>query len=262
MGQKVNPIILRIGINRSWSSRWFASSKRLFVDYLREDTKIRGYLDKELDAAAVAKIEIERSPDRVRILVHTARPGVLIGRRGENIQRLQEAIQKLIGPQKQLKMDYVEITNPYTEAMLIARSIAFQLEKRVAYRRAMKRAIQQAMEGGALGVKIITKGRLGGSEMTRRESYRNGKVPLGTLRAAIDYGEATAHTIAGAIGIKAWVYKGEGASTRKPQAQSRAESARSRPMDVPVPVGQAPGLPIPPVPPSPEASGPVAGGAS
>ena len=259
MGQKVNPIVLRIGINRSWSSRWFASSKRLFVDYLREDTKIRSYLDKELDAAAVARIEIELSPDRIRILVHTARPGVLIGRRGENIQRLQETIQKVIGPQKQLKMDYVEITNPYTEAMLIARSIGFQLEKRVAYRRAMKRAIQQAMEGGALGVKIICKGRLGGSEMTRRESYRNGKVPLGTLRAAIDYGEATAHTIAGCIGIKTWVYKGEGPSIRKPQPQAK-ERGHSRPIAVPVPVIEtAPSAP--PAAPAAE-TGPATGGAS
>jgi len=214
MGQKVNPICLRLGINQSWSSRWFAQSKRQFVDYLREDYKIRQYLEKELDAAAVAKIEIERNPDRVRILVHTARPGVLIGRRGENIQRLQETVQKVIGTGKQLKMDYVEIGNPYIEAVLIGKSIAFQLEKRVAYRRAMKRSLQQAMENGAGGVKIICKGRLGGSEMTRRESYRQGKVPLGTLRAAIEYGEATAHTTTGTIGIKVWIYKGEGSNLR------------------------------------------------
>jgi small subunit ribosomal protein S3 len=225
MGQKVNPICLRLGITQTWSSRWFASGKRQFKDYLREDYQIRKYLDRELDAAAVAKIEVERSPDRVRILIHTARPGVLIGRRGENIQRLQEAIQKLIGTTKQLKMDYVEIGNPYTQATLIGKSIAFQLEKRVAYRRAMKRAIQQAMEGGAQGVKIITKGRLGGSEMTRRESYRSGKVPLGTLRADIDYGEATALTTTGIIGIKVWIYKGGGEAIVRaaPGARTRAE---------------------------------------
>jgi small subunit ribosomal protein S3 len=226
MGQKVNPICLRLGITQSWSSRWFASTKLQFRDYLREDYTIRGFLEKELDAAAVAKIEVERSPDRVRVLIHTARPGVLIGRRGENIQRLQEAIQKIVGTQKQLKMDYVEIGNPYVQAVLIGKSIAFQLEKRVAYRRAMKRAIQQALEGGAQGVKIITKGRLGGSEMTRRETYRQGKVPLGTLRADIEYGEATAHTIAGTIGIKVWIYKGGGEAVARPSPKAVARTER------------------------------------
>lgn len=240
MGHKVSPIALRIGINKGWSSRWFASSKQLFVSYLREDYQVRGFLDKELEAAAVAKIEMERSPDHVRVLIHTARPGVLIGRRGENIQRLQEAVQKLIGTGKQLKMDYIEIQNPYTEAMLIGRSIAFQLEKRVAYRRAMKRAIQQAMESGALGVKIICQGRLAGSEMTRRETYRQGKVPLGTLRSAIDFGEATAHTIAGCIGIKVWVYKGEGDLRRPaPQAKELSQSP-ARPVEMATPAAEHP----------------------
>ena len=209
MGQKVNPIGLRIGINKEWTSRWFAPSKRQFAEYIREDRHIRELLKKELQSAAVARIDIERSPESVRIIIRTARPGVLIGRRGENIQRLQEAVGRIIGPQKQLKMDYVEINNPYADAQLVAESISFQLEKRIAFRRAMKRAIQQGMESGAKGIKIICNGRLAGSEMKRQESYRDGKVPLGTLRADIDYGEATAHTTAGCIGTKVWIYKGD-----------------------------------------------------
>lgn len=209
MGQKVNPICLRLGINKTWSSRWFAPSKALYREYLREDRKTRELLKRELASAAVARVDIERSPEWVRIGIHTARPGVLIGRRGENIQRLQEAVQQILGSQKQLKMDYIEITNPYIQAQLIADSIAFQLEKRVAYRRAMKRSIQQGMEAGAKGIKIICAGRLGRSEMKRQETYRDGKVPLGTLRADIDYGEATAHTTTGCIGVKVWVYKGD-----------------------------------------------------
>ena len=209
MGHKVSPLCLRIGIHKSWVSRWYAPSKQMYREYIKEDMQVRTLLTKELEAAAVARIGIERSPEWVRVVIHTARPGVLIGRRGENIQRLQETVQRIIGAQKHLKMDYIEITNPYAEAQLIANSITFQLEKRVAYRRAMKRAIQQAMESGAKGVRIVCNGRLGGSEMKRRESYRDGKVPLGTLRSDIDFATATAHTTAGCIGLKVWVYKGD-----------------------------------------------------
>ncbi|MBI3320461.1 MAG: 30S ribosomal protein S3 [Candidatus Omnitrophica bacterium] len=227
MGQKVDPRCLRLGITTGWSSRWFAPAKRLFVEYLNEDRQIRESLKKELESAAVAKIVIERSPEWVRVVIHTARPGVLIGRRGEHIQRLQEGVQRLIGTQKQLKMDYVEITNPYIEAQLIAESISFQLVKRVAYRRAMKRSIQQAMEAGAKGVKIICSGRLAGSEMKRQESYRDGKVPLGTLRADMDFGQATAHTTAGCIGTKVWVYKGDVVQL-KPVGGSAHEAGRRK----------------------------------
>jgi len=209
MGHKVSPTCLRLGIQQGWTSRWFAPDKRQFVQYLEEDAKIRQFLKTELASAAVPAIEIERSPERLRIVIRTARPGVLIGRRGENIQRLQETVQQMVGTQKQLKMEYLEITNPYVEAQLIAESIAFQLEKRVAYRRAMKRAIQQATEAGAKGIKIICTGRLAGSEMKRRESYRDGKVPLGTLRSDIQFGQATAHTTAGCIGVKVWAYRGD-----------------------------------------------------
>ena len=227
MGQKVSPTILRIGINKTWTSRWFAPSKSMFREYISEDRKIRGFMFKELEAAAVAKVDIERSPEWIRVIVHTARPGVLIGRRGENIQRLQESVQKIIGTIKQLKMDYVEIQKPEIDAQLIAGSISFQLEKRVAYRRAMKRAIQQAMEGGAKGIRIISNGRLGGSEMKRTEGYRDGKVPLGTLRSDIDFGTATAHTTAGCIGIKVWVYKGDVVRLRS------AASLEARPISRP-----------------------------
>ena len=208
MGHKVNPICLRLNLTRNWRSRWFTPEKKLFVKYLQEDRVIRQLLRKELAAAAVARIEIERSPDRVRVLIHTARPGILIGRRGENIQRLQEAVQRIIGTDRQLKMDYLEITNPAIEAQLIADSLAFQLEKRIAFRRAMKRAIQQAMEAGAKGIRVICDGRLGGAEMTRREGYRMGTVPLGTLRADIDFGQGVAHTPLGCIGTRVWVCKG------------------------------------------------------
>ena len=227
MGHKVSPLCIRLGIHKTWISRWYAPTKSLYVEYLREDMKIRTLLTKDLDAAAVARIGIERSPEWVRVVIHTARPGVLIGRRGENIQRLQEAVQRIIGPQKHLKMDYIEITNPYIEAQLIANSIAFQLEKRIAYRRAMKRAIQQAMESGAKGVRISCKGRLGGSEMKRREGYREGKVPLGTFRSDIDFATATAHTTAGCIGMKVWVYKGDVLRLKPVEEKGVSLTARS-----------------------------------
>ena len=210
MGHKVNPQCLRLPISRDWRSRWFAPSKKLFRQYLQEDRKVRELLGRELASAAVARVDIERSAERIRIVVHTARPGILIGRRGENIQRLQDAVQKIAGTQQQLKMDYVEIANPAVEAQLIADSLAFQLQKRIAFRRAMKRAIQQAMESkDCKGIKVVCDGRLGGSEMTRREVYRAGKVPLGTLRSNIVFGTATAHTTAGCIGTRVWVCRGD-----------------------------------------------------
>lgn len=210
MGHKVNPQCLRLPISRDWSSKWFGPTKKMFRQYLQEDRKIRELLQKELASAAVARVVIERSTERVRVVISTARPGILIGRRGENIQRLQDAVQKILGLHQQLKMDYVEITNPAIEAQLIADSLAFQLEKRIAFRRAMKRAIQQAMEAKECkGIKVVCDGRLAGSEMTRREVYRMGKVPLSTLRSNIQFGTATAHTTAGCIGTKVWVCRGD-----------------------------------------------------
>ncbi|MBI3324964.1 MAG: 30S ribosomal protein S3 [Candidatus Omnitrophica bacterium] len=240
MGQKVNPICLRLGIRKQvqkewatgeWTSRWFAPSKQLFVKYLQQDRQVREFMKRQLASAAVARVVIERSPEYMRVVTHTARPGVLIGRHGENIQRLQETVQKIIGPGLQLKMDYMEITNPYIEAQLVAESIGFQLEKRVAFRRAMKRSIQQATEAGAKGIKVICDGRLAGSEMTRCETYREGKVPLGTLRSDIDFGQATAHTTAGCIGIKVWVYRGDIVDLKpvaRQGAEGKARPARAR----------------------------------
>ncbi len=227
MGHKVNPQCLRLeislrqdplaalknpvaGASRGWTSRWFAATKKMFREQLDQDRRIRELLQKELASAAVARVFLERSAERVRIIIHTARPGILIGRRGENIQRIQESVQRIIGTQQQLKVDYVEITQPSVEAQLVAESIAFQLQKRIAFRRAMKRSIQQAMESKhCQGIKIVCDGRLAGAEMTRREVYRAGKVPLGTLRSRIDFGMATAHTTAGCIGTKVWVCRGD-----------------------------------------------------
>ena len=239
MGHKVNPQCLRLPLSRDWRARWFAPNKKLFLKNLQEDRKIRELLERELASAAVARVVIERSIDKVRIVVHTARPGILIGRRGENIQRLQEAVQQIVGPQQQLKMDYVEITNPAIEAQLIADSLAFQLQKRIAFRRAMKRAIQQAMESkDCKGIKVVCDGRLAGSEMTRREVYRAGKVPLSTLRANVQFGASTAHTTAGCIGTKVWVCRGELVSMeREKPARFRARAAGGAPAGAdPVPV--------------------------
>ena len=222
MGHKVNPQCLRLPISRDWRSRWFTPSKKVFTQYLQQDWKIRELLAKELASAAVARVLIERSVDKIRIAIHTARPGILIGRRGENIQRLQEVIQKIVGPQQQLKMDYIEIANPAVEAQLIADSLAFQLQKRIAFRRAMKRAIQQAMESKECkGIKVVCDGRLAGAEMTRREVYRAGKVPLSTLRSRIEFGASTAHTTAGCIGTKVWVCRGDLISIEKTVRQPR-----------------------------------------
>ena len=211
MGHKVNPECLRLSISRDWRSRWFAPTKKQFVDYIQQDRKIRILLAKELAAAAVCRVDIERSVERIRIVIHTARPGILIGRRGESIQKLQESIQKIVGTAQQLKIDYVEITNPAVVAQLIADSLAFQLQKRIAFRRAMKRAIQQAMESPkeCKGIKVVCDGRLAGAEMTRREVYRAGKVPLSTFRMNIQFATATANTTAGCIGTRVWVCRGE-----------------------------------------------------
>ena len=236
MGHKVNPQCLRLPISRDWRSRWFAPSKKQFVQQLQEDRKIRELLQQELASAAVSKVVIERSTEKVRIAIHTARPGILIGRRGENIQRLQDAVQKIIGLQQQLKIDYVEISNPAVEAQLIADSLAFQLEKRIAFRRAMKRAMQQAMESkDCKGIKVVCDGRLAGSEMTRREVYRAGKVPLSTLRSNIEFGAGTAHTTAGCIGTKVWVCRGDlvpmerGKAPRRPRIAAAPEPPAAAP---------------------------------
>ena len=205
MGQKVNPIGFRLPITRDWGSRWYASRKD-FADYLLADGKIRETLKKKLKQAAVARIVIERAWNSLRVTIHTARPGVVIGRRGSEIENLTKEVSDLAGG-KSVKIDIVEIKSPDLDAQLVAENVASQLERRISFRRAMKRAVQISMEQGALGIKIRASGRLGGAEIARTEWYREGKVPLNTVRTPIDYGFTEAMTVAGKIGIKCWICK-------------------------------------------------------
>ncbi|MFH1407027.1 MAG: 30S ribosomal protein S3 [Candidatus Omnitrophota bacterium] len=216
MGQKVNPISFRIGYIRTWSSRWFAN-KRDYPVFLQEDLKIRKYIKKSLAQAAVSKVEIERTSEKVRVIIFTARPGIIIGRKGADIDRLRDELQSMT--HKEVLIDIKEINNPAADAQLISENVAFQLEKRIAVRRAMKKAIQAAMRGGALGVKVMCSGRLGGAEMCRTEKYRQGKIPLHTIRADIDYGFAEAFTTYGLIGVKCWLYKGDIIKTKQKEKE-------------------------------------------
>ena len=206
MGHKSHPYGLRIGITHSWKSRWFAKRKD-FPTLLLEDQKIKGYVKKNFQTAAIARVEIERASERVRVIIFSARPGIIIGRKGADIDRLREELNKITG--KEIYIDIKEIKNPYLESQLVAENIAFQLEKRVAFKRAMKKALQQAMESGARGIRMQCAGRLGGAEIARTEGYRKGSIPLQTFRANIDYGFTEAHTTYGSIGIKVWIYKGD-----------------------------------------------------
>ena len=206
MGQKVSPLVLRIGFIKNWSSLWFAK-KREFAQYIKEDYLIRKHIKAKFMQAAISRIVIERLANKVKIKILTARPGVIIGRHGADIERLRQELEGIV--KEELAIDIEEIKNPAIEAQLIAENISFQLQKRIAFRRAMKRAIEQSMNSGAQGVRISCAGRLGGAEMSRRETYKQGKVPLQTLRADIDYGFAEAFTTYGVIGVKVWVYKGE-----------------------------------------------------
>ncbi len=206
MGQKVNPIGLRLGINRTWDSRWFAT-KGAYGDLLHEDLAIREYLHKRLQQAGVSRIVIERPHKKCRVTIYTARPGVVIGKKGADIEKLRLELTKLSSSETVLNI--VEIRKPEIDSTLVAENIAQQLERRVAFRRAMKRAMQTAQRMGALGIRVNVAGRLGGAEIARTEWYREGRVPLHTLRADIDYGVATARTTYGAIGVKVWIFKGE-----------------------------------------------------
>ena len=206
MGQKINPIGFRLAVQKNWSSRWYANTKN-FPAMLQSDIKVREFLNKKLAAAAVSKIIIERPAKNAKITIYSARPGVVIGKKGEDIESLRAALQSLMGVPVHLNIE--EVRKPEIDATLIAQSIAQQLEKRVMFRRAMKRAMQNAMRLGAQGIKIMSSGRLNGIEIARTEWYREGRVPLHTLRADIDYGVAEASTTYGIIGIKVWVFKGE-----------------------------------------------------
>jgi small subunit ribosomal protein S3 len=206
MGQKVNPIGLRLGINRTWDSRWYAN-KREYGALLHEDIAIRRFLQKRLHQAGVSRIVIERPAKKARVTISTARPGLVIGKKGADIEKLRQALSQMTG--SDVHLNIVDIRKPEIDAKLVAENICNQLERRIAFRRAMKRAVQSAMRLGALGIRINCGGRLGGAEIARTEWYREGRVPLHTLRADVDYGQATAFTAYGTCGVKVWVFKGE-----------------------------------------------------
>lgn len=206
MGQKVHPFILRVGFMRNWHSRWYAEGKD-YAKFVEEDYKIRKFIKKRFKQAAVSKIVIERLAARLKIRISSARPGIIIGRRGADIDRLREELDSLV--KNEISIDIEEIKNPAQDGQLVAENIAFQLERRVAFRRAVKRAMSQSMNAGAQGIRITCSGRLNGAEMSRTEMYKEGKVPLQTFRADIDYGFAEALTTYGLIGVKVWIYKGD-----------------------------------------------------
>lgn len=222
MGQKVHPIGLRIGIIRDWESKWYAG-KREFAELLHEDLMIRKYIKERFNAAGVSRIEIERAANRVRVTIHTARPGMVIGRGGTEVESVRKALEEKTG--KQIQVNIVEIKVPELDAQLVAENIASQLERRVSFRRAMRQAQQRAMRLGAEGIKISVAGRLGGAEIARTEWNPEGKIPLHTLRADIDYGFAEAATTYGQIGVKVWIYKGEVLPSRSQSSES-AEGGR------------------------------------
>ncbi len=216
MGQKINPIGFRVGINRTWDSRWYAD--RDYAKLLHQDLKLRDYLMKRLSQAGVGRIVIERAAKKARITIHSARPGVVIGKKGADIEKLRQELSNRTG--SDVSLNILEIRKPEIDAKLVAENIASQLERRVAFRRAMKRAVQSAMRLGAQGIRINCSGRLGGAEIARMEWYREGRVPLHTLRADIDYGTATAKTTYGTCGVKVWVFKGE-VLAHDPMAQDK-----------------------------------------
>jgi small subunit ribosomal protein S3 len=243
MGQKIHPIGFRLAVTRNWGSRWYANSKN-FPGMLNEDIKVRDYLKKKLAHASVGRVVIERPAKNARITVYSARPGVVIGKKGEDIEHLKADLQKIMGVQVHVNIE--EIRKPETDAQLIADSIAQQLEKRIMFRRAMKRAMQNAMRLGAQGIKIMSSGRLNGAEIARREWYREGRVPLHTLRADIDYGTSEAKTTYGIIGIKVWVFKGETMARNEqlaaaPEAAPAEEPAKKMRRSPPRPLAKAEG---------------------
>src|SRR6478609_8364454 len=211
MGQKVNPVGLRVGVIRDWESRWFAGKD--YADLLHEDLKVREYIAKRLNDAAVSKVEIERAANRLNVTIHTAKPGMVIGKGGTEVESLRKALNQLTG--KRVHINILEIKRADLDAKLVAENIARQLENRVSFRRAQKQAIQRAMRAGAKGIKTMVSGRLGGADIARSETYSEGTVPLHTLRADIDYATAEADTTFGKLGVKVWIYKGEVLPTKK-----------------------------------------------
>jgi small subunit ribosomal protein S3 len=231
MGQKVNPIGFRTGIMLGWKSRWYASKKE-FADLLIEDQKIRKFVHKKYKFAGIPKVEIERTRDEVKVVLHAARPGVIIGRKGQEVEQLQDELQKLVGRRINIKIE--EVGRPELQAQLVAEDIGEQLSKRASFRRTMKRSVEQTMEAGAKGIKVQLAGRLGGSEMARREKQIAGSIPLSTLRAKIDYGITEAMTAQGHIGIQVWINQGmfedeaDGADAQEGQAQKKPKRAYKR----------------------------------
>jgi small subunit ribosomal protein S3 len=225
MGQKVHPTGIRLGIVKDWTSKWYADTKT-FPDYIRSDYQIRALIKKKLKDASVSKIAIERPSKKVNITIHTARPGIVIGKKGEDIEKLRAQIAKLIGMNiSDVRINIAEVRKPELDAQLVAEGIAQQLERRVMFRRAMKRAVTNTMRVGAEGIKVKVGGRLNGAEIARSEWYREGRVPLHTLRADIDYGLAEAHTTYGVIGVKVWIFKGEVFDKPEAAAAETAEAA-------------------------------------
>ncbi len=226
MGQKINPIGFRLGVTTDHTARWYADKQ--YAEFVGEDDKIRKYLTSSLERAGISKIEIERRSERVTIFLHAARPGIVIGRNGAEAERVRAALEKMTG--KQVQLNILEVHNPETDAQLVAQGIAEQLGARVAFRRAMRKAQQTAMRAGAQGIRMKCSGRLGGAEMSRSEGYRDGRVPLHTLRADIDYGFYEAKTTFGRIGVKVWIYKGDVIGTRAERAAQKAarQAAPSR----------------------------------
>ena len=226
MGQKINPNGVRLGITTDFASRWFADSTKAgqqYSDYVKEDVAIRRLLTAGMERAGISKVEIERTRERVRVDIHTARPGIVIGRRGAEADRIRGDLEKLTG--KQVQLNILEVKNPEIDAQLVAQGVAEQLSSRVSFRRAMRKSMQSTMKAGAKGIRVQVSGRLGGAEMSRTEFYREGRVPLHTLRADIDYGFYEARTTFGRIGVKVWIYKGDAPATR---AEREAAAAAAR----------------------------------
>jgi small subunit ribosomal protein S3 len=226
MGHKVHPTGIRLGIAKDWNSKWFAN-KREYAEYLGADLKVRELLKKKLAQAGISKIQIERPAKTARVTIHTARPGVVIGKKGEDIEKLRKEVSAVMGVPAHINV--TEVRKPELDAQLVAESIAQQLERRIMFRRAMKRSVQNAKRLGALGIKVNVGGRLNGAEIARSEWYREGRVPLHTLRADIDYGFAEAKTTYGIIGVKVWVFKGEIFDLHASQQEAKAEAAEERP---------------------------------
>ena len=234
MGQKINPYGFRLGITTDYRSKWFADSQKKgerYRDYVAEDVKIRKLMTEGMERAGISRVEIERTRDRVRVDIHTARPGIVIGRRGQEADLIRGRLEKLTG--KQVQLNVLEVKSPETDAQLVAQGIAEQLASRVSFRRAMKKAIQSALKSGAKGIRVQVSGRLGGAEMSRREFYREGRVPLHTLRADIDYGFYEARTTFGRIGVKVWIYKGEALGSRTEREQAAASARAAKPSRAP-----------------------------